>query len=56
MSVKLTVPRAVPDAVGLNSTETVQVAPAVSDVPHVFAEMTNGPVMATLLSVKVTLP
>lgn len=50
-------PVAAPVAVGANVTETVQVEPAASDVPHVLAEIANGaPDEAMLLMVRGPLP
>jgi hypothetical protein len=49
-----------PAAVGLNSTETVQVAEAASDVPQVVADFTNDvalvPVMVSEVSVSAAVP
>lgn len=56
LSVSTRSPLAAPVAVGLNSTEIVQVVPAATDPPHVFAETRNGPEVLTLLSVNVALP
>jgi len=46
----------VPEAVGTNSTDTVQPTPAASVVPHVFAEIKKSPVTTGVCRVAVTPP
>lgn len=48
-SVNVSVPVAVPSAVGVNVTLTAQVPPAATLDPQVFVEIPNGPLIVTLL-------
>ena len=54
-SVKVSTPVAEPSAAGVNATLTVHVPPAATLVPHVFAEIANGPVAVTPLRVSAAL-
>ena len=56
MSFRTRSPLAAPVAVGLNSTEIVQLRPGASVDPQVVAEIRNGPVTLVPVKFRVALP